>query len=53
MNSEGLGGVEVGNKLTRQRLEQITEERDLETVEKIAFPLGISLTNKQTFLALF
>ena len=39
MSSEN--GVD-GNKLTRQKLTQITEENDLEKVEKIAFPLGLS-----------
>lgn len=45
MSSEN--GVD-GNKLTRQKLKQITEENDLEKVEKIAFPLGSSglKTNK-------
>jgi len=37
MSSEN--GVD-GNKLTRQKLQHITEENDLEKVEKIAFPLG-------------
>ncbi|CBY38788.1 unnamed protein product [Oikopleura dioica] len=50
MSSEN--GVD-GNKLTRQKLQQITEENDLEKVEKIAFPLDTdnnSISDLSSFL---